>query len=115
MAASSLGKDAWGLSSGSPELQSAGQLAFGPEGIVFVGDARGAAVYAIATGGKKGSPSQSNLNIDKLDAKLAAALKADKITVNDLAINPATGEAIVSLSTSAGPALARISAQGEVS
>ncbi|MCA9271015.1 MAG: hypothetical protein KDA41_21185, partial [Planctomycetales bacterium] len=115
MAASSFGKDAWGLASGSPELQSAGQLAFGPEGIVFVGDARGAAVYAIATGGKTGSPSQSNLNIEKLDAKLAAALQADKITVNDLAINPAAGEAIVSLSTSSGPALARISAQGEVS
>ena len=48
------------LELGTPQLQSAGPLAFGSEGILFVGDARGAAVFAIATRGgtigEKGAP-----------------------------------------------------------
>lgn len=39
-----------GLKSGAPALQSAGALAFGPEDILFVGDTKSAAVFAIATG-----------------------------------------------------------------
>src|SRR5439155_26651604 len=37
------------LKAGKPELKSVAQLAFGPEGILFVGDSRQAAIFAIAT------------------------------------------------------------------
>ncbi len=37
------------LTAGRAELQSAGPLAFGPEGILFVGDSMGAAIFALAT------------------------------------------------------------------
>ncbi len=37
------------LKSGNAELKSAGALAFGPDGILFVGDSRVAAVYALDT------------------------------------------------------------------
>src|SRR6516225_9541241 len=36
-----------GLTKGTPDLKSAGALAFGPDGILFVGDSRGGAVFAI--------------------------------------------------------------------
>ena len=44
------------LKAGKPELKSAAQLAFGPEGILFVGDSRQAAVFAIATEDTKSAP-----------------------------------------------------------
>ena len=37
------------LKPGKADLKSASQLAFGPDGILFVGDSRQAAVFAIAT------------------------------------------------------------------
>ena len=39
-----------GMKTASLELKSAGPVAFGPEGILFVADPLGAAVHAIATG-----------------------------------------------------------------
>ena len=38
------------LKQGNPQLKSAGPLGFGPDGILFVGDTQGAAVFAIDTG-----------------------------------------------------------------
>ena len=36
-----------GLAAGSPDIKSVGPLAFGPEGVLFVGDNVGAAIFAI--------------------------------------------------------------------
>ena len=41
--------DRWGLKEGVVELKSAGPMAFGPDGIVFLGDPVAAAVVAVAT------------------------------------------------------------------
>ena len=38
------------MKEGKPAFQSMGPLAFGPEGILFVADTKGAAIVAIATG-----------------------------------------------------------------
>ena len=80
----------WGLKEGTPELKSAGSLAFGPDGILFVGDAKGATVYAIGTGDTKGNPAKVELNVSGLNSKVAELLgvNADKIAINDLAVNP---------------------------
>ncbi len=40
---------------GAVELKSAGPMAFGPDGTLFVGDTKGAALYAIDTGESAGS------------------------------------------------------------
>ncbi len=37
------------LTKGTPDLKSAGPLAFGPNGLLFVGDAQGGAIFAIDT------------------------------------------------------------------
>jgi hypothetical protein len=61
------------LKPGKAELQSTSRLAFGPEGILFVGDSRQAAVFAIATEDTKPAPA-GNLNIKAVNEKMAALL-----------------------------------------
>ena len=45
------------LPSGKVQIKSAGPLAFGPEGILFVGDSIGGSVVAIDTGGSQAAAS----------------------------------------------------------
>ena len=42
--------DDFGLEVGTPAIKSVGPLAFGPEGILFIGDNGGAAIFAIDAG-----------------------------------------------------------------
>ena len=41
------------LKAGKADLQSAGPLAFGPNGILFAGDSNGAAIFALDTGARQ--------------------------------------------------------------
>ena len=79
-----------GMTTGKPDLKSVGPLAFGPNGILFVADARSAAVVAIDTQDTKPGASDKLLKIEGINTKLAALLgtAADQILVNDMAINP---------------------------
>lgn len=43
------------LSKGTPDVKSAGPLAFGPDGVLFVGDPLGATIFAIDTGDRTAS------------------------------------------------------------
>ncbi len=107
----------WGLKEGTPEIKSAGALAFGPDGILFVGDAKGATVFAIGTGDTKGNPSKVQLNVSGLNAKIAETLgvNADKITINDLAVNPLTGNVFLSVSKAGSAAVVKVAADGKLS
>ena len=107
----------WGLKEGAAELKSAGPIAFGPDGILFVGDAKGATVFAIGTGDTKGNPTKIDLNISGLNSKVAEVLgtNADKITINDLAVNPLTGNVFLSVTKAGSAALVKISADGKLS
>jgi hypothetical protein len=90
--------------SGKAELKSAGPLAFGPPGVLFVGDSQGAAVFAI--GVDTGTPAKPGpFKVEGLDAKLAALLGTQPadILINDIAVQPATGIAYVSASRGRGP------------
>src|SRR5262249_11965953 len=58
---------------GKPDLKSAGQLAFGPEAVLFVGDSQGAAIFAIGVPPASGKPN-GELKFEGLDTKLAALL-----------------------------------------
>ena len=50
MAATNVRADvAKGEQNGKPDLKSAGPLAFGPRGILFIGDPKGAAIFAVET------------------------------------------------------------------
>jgi hypothetical protein len=107
--------DAWGLDRGTPELQSAGSLAFGPEDILFIGDAKGAAIYAVATGNTEGDAAAASINIEDLAAKVASVLEADSATINDMAVNPRTGNVFASVTAADKPAIIQIDGAGKIS
>lgn len=123
LAVASVGNAAnlWQLKSGTPDLKSAGTLAFGPDGIIFVGDQKGAAVFAIDTGDAKGKASGVSLDVAGVSDRVAEALNvsAKDVKVNDLAVNPATGQAFLAVTKGSGsdatPALVRVDAKGAFS
>lgn len=108
-----------GLQKGTPDLKSAGPLAFGPDGILFVGDTAGAALFAIDTR-DRGPAAQGTVKSDGVNRKIAEAIGTtpDQILVNDMAVNPASHRAYLSVSRGKGPAAApiivRIDASGKV-
>jgi hypothetical protein len=107
------------LKKGTPDLKSAGALAFGPEGILFIGDTQGAAVFAVATGDKAAADSGS-LRVEGIDEKIASMLgtKTQEIKVNNLAVNPVSGNAYLSVMRGTGPdaapVLIRVERSGRV-
>lgn len=93
------------LTKGTPDAKSLGALAFGPEGILFVGDARGAAIFAIDTGDRPASPSTGTLKIEGIDEKIGSLLGTTpkEIQVNDVAVNPLSGNAYLSVARGKAP------------
>ncbi len=106
----------WGLKEGRPDIQTAGQLAFGPDGILFVGDTKSAAVFAIDTQDAKPSADFPAVAVEKLGEKLAKAV-GGKAEIRDLAVNPISGNVYLSLAKgdASAPALVRIDGQGTIS
>jgi hypothetical protein len=108
------------LKKGTPELKSAGALAFAPEGILLVGDSLGAAVYAIDTGDRPSQPATGALKVDGVNEKIAGLLGADtkQVTLNGLAVNPLSGNAYLSATRGQGPdaqpVLIRVRRSGEI-
>jgi hypothetical protein len=92
------------LQKGTPQLKSVGQLAFGPEGILFISDPLAANVVAVATGDTTPGPKEAP-RVEKLDEKIASMLgtTAKGILINDLKVNPASGNIYLSVSRGTGP------------
>jgi len=93
------------MTMGKAELKSAGQLAFGPDGILFVGDSMAAAIIAIDTGDRTPARSAGKIEIKGINQKIAALLGAapDQILVNDVVVNPLSKKAYISVSRGRGP------------
>jgi hypothetical protein len=105
---------------GKPDLKSTGPLAFGPKGVLFVGDPQGAQIFAIDVGTAPANPIGPNFKLEGADAKIAALLgtKADDITINDVVVEPGTNIAYCSVSRGKGPtaepAIVRVDGKGNV-
>ncbi|HXD72795.1 MAG TPA: hypothetical protein VN628_03620 [Vicinamibacterales bacterium] len=91
--------------SGNVGLKSAGALAFGPDGVLFVGDSVGGAVAAIETGDKTPAAAGAKVDVQGLDTKLAAmvGVQAGDILINDVAVNPISKNVYVSAARGRGP------------
>jgi hypothetical protein len=91
------------LKPGKATLASAGPLAFGPDGILFVGDTAGATLWALDTGDRK--PGSGKINVSGLQEKVAAMLgtAADQVAINDMIVNPISHKAYLSVSRGRGP------------
>jgi hypothetical protein len=100
-----------GMTEGAVTLQSAGPLAFGPEGILFVADTKAAAVVAIATYDTK-TVSAQQLKVESIAQKIAGLLGTapEQILINDMAVNPVSR----GRGPDAAPVLIRVSNGGEI-
>ena len=109
------------LKAGKAELKSAGPLAFGPNGILFVGDSAAASVVALDTTDTKASKSAGNLEVKGINQKIAALLGTapDQIRIEDVAVNPVSKQIYISVSRGLGPDAApmilRVDAAGKIS
>jgi hypothetical protein len=106
---------------GKAELRSAGPLAFGPHGVLFIGDPKGAAIFAVETNdAATTNGAKPSVNVDGLNEKIASLLgtKSEQIRIQDVAVNPASGKVYVSVSRGRGPdaqpVLVRVDATGKV-
>jgi hypothetical protein len=113
-------KLATGLKKGTPDLKQAGPLAFAPEGILLVGDSQGAAIFAIDTGDRPSRPAEGGLKVEGVKEKIAGLVGADikQVTINDLAVNPLSGNAYLSVTRGQGkealPVLLRVDHSGKI-
>jgi hypothetical protein len=89
--------------------------------VLFVGDNQQGAIYAIATGDTSGDAAGAKINVKGIDKQIAAMLGtvASDILINDIAVNPASGNVYVSVSRGRGnnsaPALIRVDGSGKIS
>jgi hypothetical protein len=98
---------------------SAGALAFGPDGILFVGDSIGGTVVAIDTDDHKPA-STAKINVQGVDQKIAAlvGVMPDQIVINDVKVNPISKNVYLSAARGRGPdatpLIIRVDASGAV-
>lgn len=106
------------MKKGTPAIKSVTALAFGPNGVLFVGDPQSATVFAIDTGDTKGSPAKE-LNVADLGTAVGSALgtTAENIAVNDVKVNPASGTVYLAVTRGKGkdaqPLILTLDAKGQ--
>jgi hypothetical protein len=107
------------LKPGKADLKSAGALTFGADGVLFVGDSIGGMVYALDTQDRTASQATA-VEVAGLNDTIAAmrGRTAAQITVNDVAVNPASKKTYVSVSrgtaADATPVIVRIDTAGKL-
>lgn len=113
------GADLSGLKVGDVQLKSAGQLAFGPDGVLFVGDSVAATVVAIDTADR--TPAKAaNIEVKGLNQKVAAVLGTapDQILIADASVNPISKKVYLSVSRGRGPdavpVILRVDGSGQI-
>ena len=109
------------LTKGTPELKSAGPLAFGPEGILFIGDTQAATIFAVATDDTTAPKAMEKFKVEGVNEKIANMLGVDakQLLINSIATNPTPGNVYLSVSRGKGadakPAIVRCDGKGKLS
>lgn len=88
------------MKKGTPEIVSLSVLEFNEDGILFIGDSKGGAIYAVDMEDNQASDNEAALNIVDLEDKLAGMLgtTADNIMIHDMAVNPISQNIYLSVS-----------------
>ncbi len=108
------------MQTGKAGLKSAGALAIGPDGVLFVGDSTGAAIYALDVNDRTAAKSAGSLEVKGINEKIAAMLgtAADQIAINDVVVNPVSKNVYVSVSRGKGsdaiPVILRVDPAGKM-
>ncbi|MEM7587755.1 MAG: hypothetical protein AAF560_30485 [Acidobacteriota bacterium] len=115
------GKDATTTSSKAPTLESAGQLTFGPDNVLFVADSRGTAIYALDLADTDKPSDEALPGISDVDEKVAGLLGTTprEVLIQDIATHPKSKNVYLSVSRGRGddaaPAIVRVNGKGELS
>ena len=111
----------FGLAVGTPAIKSVGPLAFGPGGVLFIGDNVGAAIFAVDAGDAGGDGAAQAVDLDNFDASLASYLgcSRDDVAIRDMAVHPTSGNVYFSVMRGSGdaaiPVIIRVSGDGIIS
>ena len=103
-----------------PVLQSVGPMTFGPDGVLFAADTKGARIYALDLGAQANGGKAGAADVPSIDQKIAALLGTapSTIAVTDLVIHPKTHNAYISVMRGSGadakPALLRVDGDGKI-
>ncbi len=83
---------------GDPQIKSINTLSFAPEGVLLIGDGRGAQIVAVQTN-KQPSQSAAFQTLEGIDVKLAARVGAPAkgIEIIDMAVSPLTSVAYIAV------------------
>src|SRR3954467_2176646 len=109
------------MQTGKAGLKSAGALAIGPDGGLFIGDSAGASIYPLDVNDKAAAKSGGSLEVKGINEKIAAMLgtAADQIAINDVVVNPASKNVYMAVSrgkgTDAVPVILRVTPAGQIS
>jgi len=90
IAANKSSNNPYGLKRGPAHIQSISAIAFGQDGILFIGDSKSGSIVAIDTKDKTATEKAAAVEIKNIDQKIAAALgtEAKNIQIKDIAVNP---------------------------
>jgi hypothetical protein len=92
------------MPAGKVELKSAGALAIGPNGILFVGDSVGGKIFALDVDDAASKSAAATLEIKAINEKIAAMLgtTADQILIQDIVVSPASKSVYLAVSRGRG-------------
>ena len=105
---------------GTPEVKSISALAFGPHGVLFIGDPQSGVIFAVETGDTKPS-GKTDVNVEKLGDAVGSALgtTADNVAITDVKVNPASGNIFLSVTRGKGkeamPVVVKLNRDGKLS
>jgi hypothetical protein len=104
-AALAFGANTSGFTAGKVDLKSAASLAFGPDGVLFVGDSLNATIFALDTEDRTAPKSPAKVEIRSINDKIAGLLGTapDQILINDVAVNPISKNVYIAVSRGRGP------------
>jgi len=109
-----------GATTGKVQIKSAGALAFGNDGVLFIGDSMGGAIVAVDTRDTKASATAPSIDIKGVNEKAAALLGTtpDQILINDVKVNPISKNVYLSVARGKGPdalpVILRVDASGKL-
>ena len=91
------------LKSGTPDPESMSVLVFSPDGVLFIGDSKGGAVFAVDTEAERKDDAEP-IQLTNVEAAVAARLGAqpDEVMIHDLAVHPVSYEVYLSVSRGRG-------------
>ncbi|GJM30875.1 MAG: hypothetical protein DHS20C17_35100 [Cyclobacteriaceae bacterium] len=75
---------------GDPEIKSVNALAFGPEGVLFIGDSQRAEIFALDTKDEVPANEVSDISLNSVDQQIASLLgtTTDAVVIQDMVVNP---------------------------